>query len=138
MSEIRDHVAALCALPAGALAPLAPIETEAAYDAALKASEHLSEVMDENAALEGVFQTVVARIAAYEDAVYPLPGVTPHGMLAYLMEKRGLSQEDLAARLGVSQTTVSRLASGRTAFTAEWVDRLSAALGVEGSVFLPR
>ena len=46
---------------------------------------------EENSALD----LLVCLIKDYEQAVYPLEDPSPHQMLLYLMEKRGLKQADL-------------------------------------------
>ena len=46
---------------------------------------------EENSALD----LMVCLIKDYEQAVYPLDDPSPHQMLVYLMEKRGLKQADL-------------------------------------------
>jgi DNA-binding Xre family transcriptional regulator len=56
--------------------------------------------------------------------------MTARFRLAQLLEESGLSQRELAARAGVSPTTVNRMASNLTAQVAlETLDALSRELG---------
>lgn len=137
-ANLKQHLAAISALPPGALALLSPLTDEAEYLAALEASEELSRMMGQHHGhpLEGVFETLMRHIVAYEDAHYPLPDTPAHQMLGFLLAQQGISQTELAARLGVSQGTVSRLVSGKTQFTAQWIERLAHTLGVSPSVFV--
>jgi len=49
----------------------------------------------------------------FEAKAYPLGKSTPGDVLAYLMEKRGLKQADLAPVLGCSKSFMSDMVSGR-------------------------
>lgn len=53
------------------------------------------------------------------------------------MARQSLDQRTLAARIGVSQTWVQYRASGRVVCDVEDLARLSVALGVPVSTFLP-
>src|SRR2546423_15209922 len=44
---------------------------------------------------DAVLDLMVRLIKDYEEEHHPLPDPSPHEMLAYLMEKRGLKQADL-------------------------------------------
>jgi transcriptional regulator with XRE-family HTH domain len=48
--------------------------------------------------------------------------------LAYFRKKRGFTQEQLAERLGTSQTQIMRLETGRRKLTFEWAEKLSGEL----------
>ncbi|RYG35748.1 transcriptional regulator [bacterium] len=56
--------------------------------------------------------------------------VAPGGVLRTIRERRGMSQGELARRVGVSQATVSRWESGDDAPSAENIHALGFALGV--------
>lgn len=138
MTSIDSLVAPLSQLPHSTLAILAPIESEEAYDVALAAEEVLGDMVrgDKSHPLGGVYRTLLEHIAAYEAKAYPTPEFEPHEMLAFLMEQQGLRQSELAERMEITQGTVSRLLSGKMKYTAEWINRLSKALGVSGAVFV--
>lgn len=51
---------------------------------------------------------------------------------------RGLTQRELAARLGASWTTISELERDRIGLTLRWMRRIADALGVSPSDLLPR
>jgi transcriptional regulator with XRE-family HTH domain len=48
-----------------------------------------------------------------------------------LREKRGLSQRELAERLGTTQSAVARLEAGNVSPTLPTLDKVAEALGVE-------
>ena len=51
--------------------------------------------------------------------------------LVTLREKRGLTQKELAARLGTTQSAIARLEAGNVAPSLPTLDKVAAALGVE-------
>ncbi len=57
--------------------------------------------------------------------------------LHLMMWQRGITQERLARRLGVTQATVSRKIKGRTPWTLTEVYEAAAALGVTPEELLP-
>lgn len=62
----------------------------------------------------------------------PLPGET----LAEVLEDRGMSQEELAARICCSNDIVSEVLNGSGAISAEMANGLEDALGVEAQFWL--
>jgi transcriptional regulator with XRE-family HTH domain len=48
-----------------------------------------------------------------------------------LREKRGLTQKELAERLGTTQSAIARLEAGNIAPSLPTLDKVAAALGVE-------
>jgi ribosome-binding protein aMBF1 (putative translation factor) len=54
----------------------------------------------------------------------------------YARESAGVSQTELAARMGVAQSAVSRIEAGRSNITVEMLTRIATALGASLSVKL--
>jgi len=61
---------------------------------------------------------------------------SPPNQIAKLRKERGLSQQQLADKLGVHWITVSKLERGKQKLTIEWMDRIAAALQVGRWVLL--
>jgi len=55
--------------------------------------------------------------------------LTPGQFLAGLLDEMGITQTDLAARLGVTRATVSRLIQGRRSLTLDMAQRLGRFFG---------
>lgn len=134
---------ALEVVHAAAPQAFAPIHTEAEYEVALTTLEDLMEAIGPNLEgtdaphpLEPLAAALTERIAAYEEAVYPLPESTPAQALAYCMELRGLSQTALAGATGIDQGNLSKLLSGERPFNASHIRTLSQFFGVDAALFL--
>lgn len=57
--------------------------------------------------------------------------------IADVRKRAGLSQQDLAERVGSHWITISKLERGKMQLTAAWLERLSEALGADIMDFLP-
>lgn len=115
---------------------LAPLETEADYDAALTTLELLWEEKTARPELGTLLALLSSRIQAYETRVYPMPDVPAHRVLAFLMEGRGLSQSAVTRATGIDQSNLSRLLSGEREFTTGHMRTLAGYFGVSPAVFL--
>jgi transcriptional regulator with XRE-family HTH domain len=60
----------------------------------------------------------------------------PPNQIAAIRKKRGLSQQELAEKLGVHWVTVSKIERGKQKLTTEWMDRIAAVLEVGRWVLL--
>lgn len=83
-----------------------------------------------------VYATLISHIVAYEEKAYPLDPVAPNVMLDFLLEQQDVRQSTLASLLGIDQSNVSRLVSGKKAFTTDLIKKLSQIFKVPGAVFL--
>lgn len=137
-TNIDAALAALNELPAAALDLLAPIGDKIHYERALAAEESLGKRIagDPHHALGGLYSSLIANIARYEDKAFPTEPAPPHQILEFLMEQQGIRQSDLAEKLGVNQSNVSRLVRGQTAFTTDLIKELSAIFNVPPTVFV--
>ena len=86
-----------------ALAPglLHPIETEEQYQQALETVDELMTRVNQaegDDPLESLLGILIERVTVYEESIIPPREKKPAGVLAYLMEDRGLTQSALADR----------------------------------------
>lgn len=136
--NIPELTAAWTRLDALAPGALAPITSEEAYSRALETLEALLAEVGEDAAhpLGALLRGLIERVTAYQDVAGHVPPAAPDLELRLLMRERGLTQVELARETGIDQAQISRLASGKRAFTVEHILALSRAFGVSPSVFL--
>lgn len=136
-NTFEQAITALTELPEAALDLLRPITTET-YEAALDAVDRLHTYVGGNVdhPLAPIYATLIEHIARYEEEVYPAEPVAPHVMLDFLMDQHGVRQSALAEKLGVDQSNVSRLVSGKKVFTADLIKQLSQIFKVPPTVFL--
>ena len=87
--------------------------------------------MEEDAALD----LMVRLIKDYEEEHHPLPDPSPHEMLAYLMEKRGLKQADLVPIFN-SRGYVSDVINGKRAISKTHARQLADFFKVSADVFI--
>ena len=95
--------------------PLRLIQSEEENEAAVAVLESLGERQRKRplAPEEHDYIAVLAKlIEAYENSRYPRGPVSGAAMLAHLIEARGISQSQLAADAGLSESTVSELVRG--------------------------
>lgn len=80
--------------------------------------------------------TLMQRIMAYEAEHFPIPPAAADMELRLLMKERSVTQQALAAATGIDQAQISKLASGKRAFSAEHARRLAAFFDVKPGSFL--
>src|SRR6202158_6027807 len=86
---------------------------------------------EEDAALE----LMVRLIKDYEEEHHPLPDPTPHEMLVYLTEQRGLKQADLLP-IFKSRGYVSDVINGKRAISKAHAKQLAEFFKVSANVFI--
>ena len=87
--------------------------------------------VEEDAALE----LMVRLVKDYEDEHHPLPDPSPHRMLAYFMEKRGLKQADLVP-IFKSRGYASDVITGKRAISKAHAKHLAEFFHVSTDVFI--
>lgn len=113
---------------------LLPIQNEHDYAFALKVAR---ELWDSSAVQVEAFMTVLSeRIQAYEQATYSPEEASAGEVLEFLMEQKGLNQQEVARAAKVHQTTLSRILSGQRKPTSAQIKRLAQYFGVSPLVFL--
>ncbi|MBZ9715535.1 helix-turn-helix domain-containing protein [Deinococcus multiflagellatus] len=138
LQNFERAAAALLELPDAAREWLSPIRDEEQLERALEAQEYLGQKIagDLNHPLAPVYVGLIEKITAYEEVHYATEPTPPHVMLDFLMEQQGVRQHELAERLEVHQSNISRLINGRVAFTTDLIKQLSKIFNVSPAVFI--
>jgi HTH-type transcriptional regulator/antitoxin HigA len=79
---------------------------------------------------------LMERIMAYEAVHFPVPDADGPVMLAFYLQQRGLTQQQLAAATGISQGLISLLLRRQRAFTAHHARTFGAFFQVNPGIFL--
>lgn len=138
MTDDRSVLSIWADLPQELRVLATPIHTEAQYAEALVTFEVVWKVVGGQAdhPLGSLFEVLRDRLTAYEERTFPIPPSLPHHLVAFLMERRGMTQTDLAQVLGTTQENVSQLLIGKTALSLETARKLAAHFKVRPAVFL--
>jgi HTH-type transcriptional regulator / antitoxin HigA len=117
---------------------ISPIRNEKQYKAALSFLEELWEKVGENpkSPYASLFQIIRDHIVDYENKNYPIPDAAPQRVLAYLLEQKSLSQQEVATSVGMYQSNLSQVLKGERKLTTEQVKKLAAYFEVEPAVLL--
>lgn len=90
---------------------------------------------DEDHPLSGLLELVCDLVSKYEHEHYAIEPAEPKGALRFLLEARGLKQEDLSAI--VPQSGLSAILAGRRKISATLVSKLGKFFGISPAVFVP-
>lgn len=120
------------------MAHLRPIHDEASYDQMVALMNSLLDVIgdDEDHALSGLLELVGDIVSKYEHEHYAIEAATPKDSLRFLIEARGLNQDDLCAI--VPQSNLSAILSGKRKISATLAGKLGKFFGVSSALFVPR
>jgi HTH-type transcriptional regulator / antitoxin HigA len=77
-------------------------------------------------------------VIVYEQDHHAVAPLSPHELLAHMLEERGMSQADLARAAGLAKATVSDLATGKRPFTVHQMHTVANIFGLPGTLFLPK
>jgi HTH-type transcriptional regulator/antitoxin HigA len=116
--------------------PLARIRDEKELNAAQAVVDTLlREELDEGglAYLEALSDLVIV----YELEHHALAPLTPHELLAHMLDERQMSQADLVRATGLPKATVSNLVSGKRRFTVGQMHSVARVFGLPGTLFMP-
>lgn len=72
----------------------------------------------------------------YANNMMPSMLIHPGEMLKDEIEARGITQKDLAKRMGVSYTVFNEILNGKRPITTEYALLLEAALGIDAGIWL--
>lgn len=86
--------------------------------------------------LADLANTVMHRILAYEAQHSPIPDADGPMMLAFYLEQKELTQQQVAEATGINQSTISQLLRRKREFTADHARALGKFFGVEAGMFL--
>ncbi len=119
------------------LAHLRPINNEAAYDRMVALMNALLEVAgdDEEHPLSGLLDLASDLVSRYEQEHHAIPAAAPKDALRFLMEARGLKQDDLSAI--VAQGNLSAILAGKRTISATLAGKLGKFFSISPAVFVP-
>ena len=107
------------------MAHLHPIQSEADYDRMVAMMDALLDVAgdDENHPLSSLLELAADMVFRYEQQHHAIEAANPKDALRFLIEARGLKQEDLSAV--VPQSNLSAILAGKRSISAAMAERSS-------------
>lgn len=120
-----------------AMAHLRPIHTEAEYDRMVGLMNQLLDVAgdDDDHPLSGLLELTGELVSKYEQEHHAIEPASPKDALRFLMESRGMKQEDLSAI--VPQSNLSAILAGKRKISATMAGKLGKFFGISPAVFVP-
>ena len=120
------------------IAHLRPIHTAADYDRTVKMMNALLDVAgdDEDHPLSSLLELTSDLVSRYEQEHHPIEAADPKDALRFLMESRGLKQEDLSSV--VPQSNLSAILAGKRKISAALAGKLGGFFGISPAIFVPR
>jgi HTH-type transcriptional regulator / antitoxin HigA len=120
------------------LAHLRPIHSKADYDRMVALMNALLDMAgdDEDHPLSGLLELAAELVSRHEQEHHAIEAANPKDALRFLMEARGLKQEDLFAI--VPQSNLSAILAGKRMISATMAGKLGAFFGISPAVFVPR
>lgn len=119
------------------MAHLRPIKNEKEYDRLVALMNSLLDAVGDNEdhPLDGLLNLVGDMVSKYEQEHHAIEAAAPNDALRFLMEARGLKQEDLAAV--VPQSNLSAILAGKRKISATLAGKLGKFFGISPAVFVP-
>lgn len=119
------------------MAHLRPIHNEAEYDRMLGLMNALLNVAgdDDEHPLSSLLELAGDLVSRYEQEHHAIEAANPKDMLRFLMDARGLKQEDLSAI--VPQSNLSAILAGKRKISATMAGKLGKFFGISPAVFVP-
>jgi HTH-type transcriptional regulator/antitoxin HigA len=119
------------------VAHLRPIRSEMEYDRMVALMNSLLDVAgdDEDHPLSSLLELAGDLVSRYEQEHHPIEPASPRDALRFLMETRGLKQEDL--RAVVPQSNLSAILAGKRKISAAMAGKLGKFFGISPAVFVP-
>ena len=120
-----------------AMAHLRPIHTEVEYDRTVGLMNSLLDAVgdDEDHPLSGLLDLVGDLVSSYEQEHHAIEAAEPKDALRFLMDARGLKQEDLSAI--IPQSNLSAILAGKRKISATLAGKLGKFFGISPAVFIP-
>ena len=112
------------------------ITSETAYNKAVRRINALIDAERTDAVLNelGLLSYLVEE---YEATIHPMPDVTPAEVILYMMEMKGLKQQDLVPILG-TKGNVSKILSGKANLQLSDIHPISTMLGIPVDALIPK
>jgi len=119
------------------MAHLRPIQNEKEYDRMVSFMNSVLDATgdDEDHPLNGLLDLVSDLVSKYEQEHYAIDAATPNDALRFLIEARGLKQEDLSAV--VPQSNLSAILAGKRKISATLAGKLGKFFGISPAAFIP-
>ena len=119
------------------MAHLRPIHSEMEYDRMVALMNSLLDVAgdDEDHPLSSLLELAGDLVSRYEQEHHAIEPASPRDALRFLMESRGLKQEDL--RAVVPQSNLSAILAGKRKISATMAGKLGKFFGISPAVFVP-
>lgn len=119
------------------MAHLSPIHDEEDYDRMVALMNTILDTTgdDEDHPLSGLLDLVSDLVSKYEQEHYAIEPAEPKDALRFLMDSRGLRQEDLSAI--VPQSNLSAILAGKRKISATLAGKLGKFFGISPAVFVP-
>jgi HTH-type transcriptional regulator/antitoxin HigA len=119
------------------MAHLRPIHNEMEYDRMVALMNSLLDVTgdDEDHPLSSLLELAGDLVSRYEQKHHAIEPANPKDALRFLMEARGLKQEDLSAI--VPQSNLSAILAGKRKISATMAGKLGKFFGISPAVFVP-
>ncbi len=123
-------------LPFKQLVGVTSVRTEEDYAQARATIDALLDEVGDNEShpLAEVLNYLADQVEAYENEHFQIPEAEPNEVLRFLMEQRGLKQEDLGDC--APQSRISDILSGRRSISKEIAKRLAYRFHVRADLFL--
>ena len=119
------------------MAHLRPIHSEGDYDCTVKMMNALLDVTgdDEDHPLSSLLELTSDLVSRYEQEHHPIEAAEPKDALRFLMESRGLRQEDLSSV--VPQSNLSAILAGKRKISAAMAGKLGGFFGITQPICVP-
>ncbi|MDP1525757.1 MAG: helix-turn-helix domain-containing protein [Rhodocyclaceae bacterium] len=119
------------------VAHLRPIRSDEAYDRTVALMNNLLDIIgdDERHALSGLLDLVSELVEDYDAEHFAIEASEPKEVLRYLIEMRGLKQNDLADI--VPQSNLSAILAGKRKISATLAGKLAKFFNISPAVFVP-
>lgn len=121
-----------------AMVRLRPIQNEQEYDRMVKLMNALLDVAgdDEDHPLSSLLDLAADLVSRYEQEQHPIEPASPKDALRFLMDARGLKQDDLRAI--VPQGNLSAILAGKRKISAAMAGKLGKFFGISPAIFVPK
>jgi HTH-type transcriptional regulator / antitoxin HigA len=119
------------------VAHLRPIHNEAEYDHMVALMNALLDVAGDNEdhPLSSLLELAAELVSKYEQEHHAIEAAEPKAALRFLMDARGMKQEDLSAI--VPQGNLSAILAGKRKISATLAGKLGKFFGISPAVFIP-
>ena len=119
------------------MAHLRPIHDEESYTRMTDLMNSLLDAVgdDEDHPLSGLLDLVGDLVSRYEQSHHAIEPAEPRDALRFLMDARGLKQDDLSSV--VPQSNLSAILAGKRKISATLAGKLGKFFGISPSIFIP-